>query len=189
LDQLWTIGKDGGVAYVIIALAPPADKIFEKLDDNLLEAYKHPVVMDQPFCQFVPHVVALYAEYQPLIARNSAKINHNVKIDAGAERGGTKDFVIPPGRGSGEILLTGGREAVIDVSCAIHTWMYARIALFNHPYFAVTDKDGKFEIKNVPIDTELSVNIWHESTNKKVEVRKLTAKKGDNELKLEIGAK
>ena len=187
LEQMWTISKDGGVANVVISLAPPADKKFKKLDDKLLEAYKHPVVLDQPFCNYVPHVVALYTEYQPLIAKNEAKMNHNVKIEAGPILGGTKDFNIPPG-GKEEVSLKGGPETVINAACSIHTWMSAKIALFNNPYFAVTDKDGKFEIKNVPIDTPLTVYVWHESTGKKVaEETKLTAKKGDNELKLEIG--
>jgi hypothetical protein len=188
-EQTWIFGKDGGVANVIISLAPPSDKKFKKLDDKLLEAYKHPVTLDQPFCNYVPHVVALYAEYQPLIAKNEAKMNHNVKIEAGAALGGTKDILVPPGKDSGPVSLAGGGEAVINTSCSIHGWMNAKIGLFNHPYFAVTDKDGHFEIKNVPIDTPLTVYMWHESTPSKVEMQKLTAKTGANELKLEIGAK
>jgi len=30
-----------------------------------------------------------------------------------------------------------------------------------HPYFAVTDKDGNFEIKNVPAG-KLRLMVWHE---------------------------
>jgi hypothetical protein len=189
-EQMWIVGKDGGVANVIISLAPPSDKKFKKLDDKLLEAYKHPVVLDQPFCNYVPHVVALYAEFQPLVAKNEAKMNHNVKIEAGAERGGARDILVLSGKDTGPVSLAGGGETVVNVSCSIHTWMNAKVGVFNHPYFAVTDKDGKFEIKNVPIDTPLTVYMWHESNPSKVAQKELlTAKKGDNELKLEIGAK
>ena len=34
--------------------------------------------------------------------------------------------------------------------CDAHPWMFAWVSLFDNPYFAVSDKDGKFVIKNVP---------------------------------------
>jgi hypothetical protein len=188
-EQTWIIGKDDGVANVIISLAPPADKKFKKLDDKALEAFKKPVVLDQPFCNYVPHVVALYADIQPLVAKNDAKVSHNVKILAGPQIGGTKDITLSPGKDTGDLMFNGGPEAVIDTTCSIHSWMSAKIALFNHPYFAVTDKDGHFEIKNVPVDTALTVYMWHESNPSKVEVQKLTAKKGDNDVPLTISPK
>ena len=62
--------------------------------------------------------------------------------------------------------------------------------MFNHPYFAVTDKDGNFEIKNVPIDEEITVYVWHASNPSKVSVLTQKMTKGANELKtLEIEAK
>lgn len=187
LEQKWTVSKDGGVASVIVSLAPPADKKFKKLDDKLLAAYKHPVEIDQPFCNYVPHVVALYSDFQPLVVKNEAKMNHNVKIEAGAERGGTKDLLVTPGKDTGPIKLDEGGEAVINISCSIHGWMNAKVGLFHNPYFAVTDKDGNFEIKNVPIDEDLTVYIWHESNPKKVEVQKIKANaKTPTELSLKI---
>ena len=38
----------------------------------------------------------------------------------------------------------------VIVKCNLHPWMNAWIHVFDHPYFAVTDADGKFEIKNAP---------------------------------------
>ncbi len=189
LEQTWIVSKDGGVADVIVILAPPADKKFKKLDEKLLEAYKKkPVIVDQPYCEYIPHVVGLYAEYQKVEFKNDAMVNHNVKIDA--SEFGNPNFMLTPGKEK-QIDLGGGPERIINASCSIHTWMSAKIALFNNPYFAVTDKDGNFEIKNVPIDTELTVYMWHETfgsdLNKdKKKDQKVKTKTGTQELKLEI---
>ena len=36
---------------------------------------------------------------------------------------------------------------------------YARV--FDHPYYAVTDAEGRFEIKNVPVG-QWRLFVWHE---------------------------
>jgi Polysaccharide lyase family 4, domain II len=42
--------------------------------------------------------------------------------------------------------------------------MTAYWLVLDHPYFAVTDKDGNFEIKNVPAGTQKLV-VWHEAAS------------------------
>ena len=48
------------------------------------------------------------------------------------------------------------------ISCAIHPWMMGWIIVQDHPYMAITDVDGKFEIKNLPADGKLMLKVWHE---------------------------
>jgi hypothetical protein len=55
-----------------------------------------------------------------------------------------------PERGPGQVI------------CSIHPWMEAYWLVLDHPYFAVTDKDGNFEIKNVPAGTQ-KVVVWQEA--------------------------
>jgi len=43
----------------------------------------------------------------------------------------------------------------------IHPWMHSYIAVFKHPFFAVTGKDGGFELKNLP-PGEYTIEAWHE---------------------------
>jgi hypothetical protein len=39
--------------------------------------------------------------------------------------------------------------------------MRSYVAVFNHPYFAVTGKDGSFELGNLPPGT-YTIKAWHE---------------------------
>ncbi len=180
-EQLWIVDNDGGVANVIISLAPPAGAKFT-LDDKLKELSKKTLILDQPACAYVPHVVALWPEVQTLVAKNDSPVNHNVKI-VGSELIAAKDYTLLPKDKSPEISFKGAGTDFMRAECSIHTWMSAKIALFPHPYFSVTNDKGEFEIKNVPIDTELTVYMWHESTPSKVEVQKMKFAKGPNDLK------
>jgi hypothetical protein len=188
VDQVWMVGKDNTLANVVVSLAPPPGKKFA-LDEELNALSKKTVTIDQPFCAFEPHVVALWPEAQGLVFQNSAEINHNVKVQGGAKLRNI-DLILPakaknaPASATEAFFFKDGGETIIDASCSIHTWMNAKIALFPHPYCAVTRDDGSFEIRNVPIGEVLTVYLWHESNPAKIEVQKFRAVKGPNELML-----
>jgi hypothetical protein len=113
------------------------------------------VVMDQPCCRFEPRVLAL-REGQTLIAKNSSPINHNFKYDS--EKDGDNKLV--PAGGKLEIKLQASARPIL-VNCTIHGWMHGAIRVFDHPYFAVTDGDGKFEIKSAPAG-KYNLVMWHD---------------------------
>ena len=78
-------------------------------------------------------------------------------------------------------------EIAIPVKCNIHPWMRAYIAVFKHPYFAVTDRDGKFEIKNLPPGT-YTIKAWQEKLG--TQTQKITVAGGEakeHKLRLQIG--
>ena len=41
-------------------------------------------------------------------------------------------------------------EPFLKFQCDVHPWMFAWVSVIDSPYFAVSGKDGKFTIKNVP---------------------------------------
>ena len=51
-------------------------------------------------------------------------------------------------------------EMFLKVLCNVHTWMFAYICVVDHPYYALSDKDGKFTIKNVP-DGKYTLEVYH----------------------------
>jgi hypothetical protein len=50
---------------------------------------------------------------------------------------------------------------IVEVRCVQHPWSRAFIATFDHPYFAVTEKDGKFRIDSLP-PGKYTLSVWHE---------------------------
>ena len=52
-------------------------------------------------------------------------------------------------------------EVAIPVKCNVHPWMKGYIAVFKHPFFAVTEKNGSFELKDLPPGA-YTITAWQE---------------------------
>jgi plastocyanin len=57
------------------------------------------------------------------------------------------------------------RPGVVRVFCDIHSHMSAFIIVFNHPYFATTDAEGRYRIDGIPAGT-YNVVAWHDGANR-----------------------
>jgi hypothetical protein len=180
--QTWIVGKDHGLANVVISLEPPANKKY-KVDDKLRDSFKDKkAVLDQPFCAYHPHVLAIYAKVQPLVVTNSSKaLNHNTNIKFGPKNIPSVNKPIAKGE-SWAPLFPDYERNPIPISCEMHGFMSARLVTFNHPYFAVTDENGAFKIDNVPSGEELTIYAWHESMSEKKEIGKKSFKKGTDTI-------
>ena len=55
----------------------------------------------------------------------------------------------------------GKRAGLVELRCEQHPWTRGWIAVFDHPYFAVTGADGSFRIADVPPGKH-TLMIWHE---------------------------
>ena len=116
-----------------------------------------PAVLDQKGCHYVPHVVAVQVN-QPFSVTNSDPTAHNVNVDARQN----EKFNQGQSPGAAPINKTFKRaETVIPVKCNQHPWMRAYVGVLQHPFFAVSDDSGKFEIKGVPPGNYTLV-AWHE---------------------------
>lgn len=115
------------------------------------------VAIDQPCCRFIPHVLVARVG-QTLTIKNSAEVAHNANF--ASENNGNFNPLIQPG---GKFTLPKpfvAEPGSIQVNCNLHPWMKAHIRIFDHPYFAITDADGKFTIKNAPAGL-FDVFYWH----------------------------
>ncbi|MFO0948739.1 MAG: hypothetical protein U1D30_22915 [Planctomycetota bacterium] len=107
---------------------------------------KADALIDQIRCRYVPHAIAV-REGQQLLVLNPEPIAHNVKV---ASVSGKNDANpnMPPG--SVQVFKWVTDTSPLSLECSIHGWMKMYGMVFDHPYFAVTGKDGSFELKNVP---------------------------------------
>lgn len=78
---------------------------------------------------------------------------------------GTNDtLAVMPFFNAGQVVASerlAKAPGVVDVRCARHPWMHSYIAVFNHPYFAVTDDKGAFAIDSLP-PGNYTMKIWRE---------------------------
>ena len=144
------IVKDGGL-----------DNVFVYVKDGLgnyhFEAPAEPVKVDQQGCRYLPHVVGVQVG-QPLEFSNSDDTMHNVHAVPDANREvnigqHTKD--------QKDLHTFTTAEVMVPLKCDVHPWMNAYIGVVAHPYYAVTQDGGKFELKNLPPGT-YTVEAWHE---------------------------
>ena len=119
------------------------------------------VVMDQALCAFLPHATAL-REGQILVAKNSAAIAHNFKWTGNPTTANAGNNVLIAPGGAIDIKDLVADRFPVQIQCNIHPWMNGWVRIFNHPYYAVTDADGAFELKDAPAGTYRLI-VWHGS--------------------------
>jgi hypothetical protein len=131
------------------------------------------VTLEQKGCQYKPHVIAVRGG-QELKVVNSDPTTHNIHPSPNNNRESNQSQ--PAGV---PLSMTFAREEIaIPVKCNIHPWMRSYIAVFKHPFFAVSGKDGSFEIDNLPAGN-YTLTAWHEKLG--TSVQKITI--GDSETK------
>ena len=130
--------------------------ISEGLGARTFDPPPQPAVIDQKGCMYGPRVIALRAN-QKLRVVNSDPTTHNIHPMPKNNREWNKSQ--PPGLPIEETFAR--EEIAIPVKCNIHSWMRGYIAVFKHPYFAVTGKNGNFDVKNLPPGA-YTIQAWHE---------------------------
>jgi plastocyanin len=114
-------------------------------------------VMDQRNETFVPHVLAITTG-TTVDFPNSDRIYHNVFSLSRA-----RAFDLGRYAAGRSKSIRFDRPGIVRVFCDIHSHMSAFILVFNHPYFAMTDREGRYQIDNVP-PGNYNVIAWNEGT-------------------------
>jgi hypothetical protein len=139
----------GGLQNVIVFVS-------DGLGDTAFEPPTQPAVLEQKGCMYQPHVLAVRAN-QPLDVVNDDPTGHNIHPMPANNREWNK--AEPPGSKMEETF--GREEIAIPVKCNIHPWMHTYVAVFKHPFFVITGKDGTFDLSNLPPGT-YTIEAWHE---------------------------
>jgi len=163
-SEEWVVNKDSkGIRWVFVWLAneDPKDKKELPIHPARKEIKEKKVEIDQPCCMFIPHALGM-REGQTLVAKNSAPVAHNFNYGGHPLVNPGKNVLMAPG-GTVDIGdLRADERFPVSVGCNIHGWMKAYVRVFNHPYFAITDENGNFEIKDAPAGN-WRLKIWHDS--------------------------
>jgi plastocyanin len=156
--------KDGGVKDVLVYVKSGISGTYPAPADA--------VELDQQGCMYKPHLVALQVG-QPLKIKNNDETLHNIHPRPNVN----PEFNVgQPRKGMESTKTFDKKEVMIPVGCDVHPWMRAYIAVLDNPFFAVTDEDGKFEIKGLPAG-EYEIEAVHEKL--KSTTGKITVKDGE----------
>jgi plastocyanin len=105
-----------------------------------------PVVLDQSGCKYHPHVLGVVAG-QTVEIRNNDQTTHNIHPTPKDNREWNESQ--PPSATPLEKSFA-REEIMLPVKCNQHPWMKMYINVVKSPFYAVTDKSGKYEIKGLP---------------------------------------
>jgi plastocyanin len=142
--------------------------------------------IDNVKCRFLPHVIAASVG-QFVLFKNSDPILHTAHAFFPS---GQPQFNVGlyPGRVSRKPLLGAG---VVKILCEVHPWMSAYVVVTEHPYHAITDAYGDYDIRDVP-PGNYQLKVWQESLGaqeKQVEVKAAGVTQVDFNLTSAAGAK
>jgi plastocyanin len=139
--------KDAGGAVIFL----------EKIEGKTFSPPSEHAVMNQKDMTFIPHVLPVLAG-TTVDFQNNDDVLHNVfSPDKCADNFNLGTW--PKGQVRSYTFKNPGCRATL--LCKVHPEMEGYVVVLETPYFAVSNKDGSYTIKNVPAGT-YKINIWHE---------------------------
>ena len=149
----YVVGADHGLANVFVYIKEGAKATPGKGEAG---------VLDQKGCMYEPYVMGVVTG-QKFKIRNSDPTLHNVHA---TPKINTEFNFAQPIKGQETEKSFDKPEVLVRMMCNVHAWMFAYIGVVDHPYFAVTDKDGSFKIPDLPAGT-YTVEAFHQKIGAK----------------------
>jgi plastocyanin len=157
MEDHWMIGSGNEVANTFVYIK-------DGLGGKTYAAPATEITLNQKGCEYEPHVFGVMTGQKIKIV-NSDQTLHN--IHAHGEKNDQFNEGQPAGSPAKERTLD-KVEVMIPIKCDVHGWMNCYAGVLNHPFFAVTGKDGKYNIPGVP-PGEYTITAWHETLDGKGE--------------------
>ena len=166
VDESIVVNKENrGLANVAVYLYVRRGEDAPEPHESYAETADARVELDNNECRFEPHVCLLRTS-QTLVIKNSDSVGHNTNIAVTSNP--SFNQIIPAGSEL-ERSFTAAERRPAAVGCNIHPWMQGWLLPQNTPYFAVSGKDGEFEINNLP-SGKWTFQVWHEKAGNVDEV-------------------
>jgi hypothetical protein len=148
----YVVGEDQGLANVFVYIR-------EGVPERDYPIPSEMPLLDQVDCEYVPYVMGVRAG-QTFQVRNSDPTMHNVHSTPDRRTGNRGFNFAQPFKGLVSERRFTAPEVAIRFKCDVHPWMFAYVAVVDHPFFAVTDESGRFEITDLP-DGKYTIEAWH----------------------------
>lgn len=150
-QETYKVGADGK------ALGNVFVWVKDGLGNYVYDPPSGPLTLTQESCHYVPHVFGIRVG-QPLEVVNSDETLHNIHATPKTNQEFNKG---QPMKGMKDTHTFTAQEVLVPFKCDVHGWMNAFVGVVDHPFFTVTDADGKFELKGLPPGT-YTVEAIHE---------------------------
>ena len=172
------VGHGNGLRYAVVTLEGIAKgKAVEKEAIHELDNVK---------CRFVPHVQTASVGQFVVIKNSDPFSTPCMPISRVNSRNSMSGLY--PGRVSRKPLLLPG---IVKIRCEVHPWMAAYIVVTEHPYHAISDIYGEYELTDIPPGV-YQLKVWHESLGtqeKRIEVKAGRGTKGRFHFHIVTGGK
>jgi len=128
---------------------------------DLVEKKEFPPPKKNPFMSqkglvFRPHIVPV-VKGSTVDFTNDDNVSHNIFSPPGS----AKRFNLGTYGAGVSMAVTFDKLGEVALLCNVHSEMVGYVIVLQNPYFALTDKKGIFEIKDVPAGT-YTLKVWHE---------------------------
>ena len=147
---------NNGIADIVLYLRKKPSKISSSYDEGADQM----VVLDNSLCRFEPYIQFVRTG-QELVIGNKDAVGHNTNLGGLTSNPAFNQII--PALGSHKVTFDEPERRPVPLSCNIHPWMNGYVVVKDHPYMTKTDRDGNFEIRDLPTGEEIEVQLWHGS--------------------------
>lgn len=139
--HFYVVDSKGELADVVVSL--------QGISGKSTGASAAPAELDQKGCEYTPQILAVQTG-QKIVVKNSDPVLHNIHDLPNPDSGNPEKNMAQMPNGPDLTFTFDKPEDFLKFKCDVHPWMFAWVSIFDHPYFAVSAKDGTFKIANVP---------------------------------------
>lgn len=160
VDEDLLVDEDtGGIANVVVYLYLSRNDDAPAVHPDDEATAEDMVHLDNENCRFEPHVCVLRTS-QTLVIGNPDPIGHNTKIDP---RNNDAVNLLINSNDDVELQFPNEERLPVALACTQHPWMQGYLVVKDHPFVAVSDEEGHFEIPNLPVGT-WTFQVWQEKS-------------------------
>lgn len=157
-DDNLLVDPAGGLADVFVMLIPDHHQVKPPIHPSYRSIQNESVSLEFENCRLRPHAILLQTG-QELVLKNNDDVGHHCQIDTFQNSGN----LLVARRSQYSFRFQQPDRIPGTVRCGIHQWIDALILVQDHPYNDISQRNGCFEINNIPTG-KWKFMFWHSKT-------------------------